>query len=388
MKFIKLSFIFSFMAFIGILVMSCNDTTNPVTGNPVISSYDPVAQAGDTITINGTDFGTLNEPGSVRFNSLDADSTKYVQWTTNKIMVIVPQNAVSGQLTVIANGKSSNAVDFYIGPKAPEPPVNLEATSLNSTSIKIKWDLAPSDKNNWSAFKDYQLYVTPPPTNPVTIAKGVNVYTATGLTEGTVYTFTLKARYTNNKESTTGAIIQWSPATRFVTTDNGEPIKVYETASSLGSGLQLYNAAGNAPSVVTVANGGQWNLGLDTRTSGKLIFGPAKAIDYNYSSTPQTTEMNVDNFFDVLSLDEVFDSQALDAGTLREETLDLNSQNATNGFVFIVRAQNGSKWNYAKVHIKKVGGVILQGTAPNRYIECNISYQMTAGVPYAKTAGK
>jgi hypothetical protein len=389
MKFIKLSFIFAFMAFIGIIVMSCNDTTSPTTTNPVITSYDPVAQVGDTITINGTDFGVATDPGSVKFNTLDAPAANYISWTDTKIIVIVPSGATSGKMTVIANSKTSNEVDFVIGPKNPEPPTNLQATSLSATSVKIKFDLAPADKNNWAAFKDYQLYVTGgSPINPITIAKGINVYTATGLQEGIVYTFTLKARYSNNKESIADTKVLWSPATRFIETDNGTSINVYETPSSLGSGLQLYNATGNAPSVVTVANGSQWCLGLDTRTSGKLIFGSASEINYNYSGTPMVVEVS-DKYFDgVSSLDDVFDSEALSTGNFTSSTIDLNALNSTGGVVLIVRVKNGADWNYAKVLIKMVGGNFLQGASPNRYIECNVSYQKTANVPYAKFGGR
>jgi hypothetical protein len=59
-----------------------------------------------------------------------------------------------------------------------------------------------------------------------------------------------------------------------------------------------------------------------------------------------------------------------------------------NNLIIILRTKEDGEndWHYAKVSIKKntnTGGWLF-GTAPNRYVEVEISYQTKAEVPYAK----
>lgn len=76
-------------------------------------------------------------------------------------------------------------------------------------------------------------------------------------------------------------------------------------------------------------------------------------------------------------LNQVFDTQ-INIGTTEQL---INFTAANRGFVFACRTQDG---NFAKVFVKaNTSGVILQGTAPNRYVEVEISYQPVANVPYA-----
>lgn len=266
----------------------------------------------------------------------------------------------------------------------PEAPTNIRATSKSSTAIIIKWDLSTSESD--AKFTGYTLEITPGPFQPISIQKGVTTYTqSTGLTEGTVYTFKLYA-VMDGVESATAATINWSPATRFDLNVNSNPIYIFESASSFGSGLDLNDLVGNAPKTLTVASGAQWNLALDTRTSGETVVASPTMVDYNYGTQPGVTEISSDGY-PTDDLDNVFDSQALNADPSKfaERSIDLEAMNQTTGIVLILRTKEGTntEFTYAKVLIKKTGGSWLQGTAPNRYIECVVSYQHTPGVPYA-----
>lgn len=284
---------------------------------------------------------------------------------------------------------ATNPIDPDPQPK-PQPISNLMATSVDNKTVKLKFDLSPSETN--TLFKDYELVITPGATAPLTFPKNTNMVSITNLTEGTVYKFEIVARYTNDSISTVTSI-EWSPATRFIKNNNEDVIKVYETASDFGSGLRMFALApDNAPRTYKVSSGAEWDLGLDTRNS-KIIFGSATKIDYNYTGTPKPTQM-LDVYFEADSLNGLFDSQAMNAGTrdskYTEKTFDLTSVTSAKNLVFYVRKYEPgqTRYNYAKVLLRKnpSGAGYIQGSAPNRYLEFQISYQKTPDVPYAKVA--
>lgn len=261
----------------------------------------------------------------------------------------------------------------------PEPAKNLMATSLDATSIKVKWTASTSETNTlWAG---YYITVTGDDGSsltPVTVTADKNPYTITGLTEGTVYTITVKAKFTNG-ELSTAAEVKWSPASRFTQTAFSEPIMIYEYASDYGSGLQLYNPDESGPQVRKTTSKDLWDLGLDTR-SGNLLFGSATQISMG-TGTPAATEIS--DPLVASSLDEVYGSAALSNLTFSEKTIDLSAQ--TGSFVIVVRSKgNNATYNYAKILVEKGTSGFLQGTSPDRYLRVYISYQKKAGVPYAK----
>lgn len=275
----------------------------------------------------------------------------------------------------------------------PNAPTNLMALSVNETTIHLKYDISTSETN--TLFQDYFLTyneVGSTSTKTMAVAKGVNPIIVPELSEGKIYEFKLVARYTNGEVSATAATVKWSPAARFELTVNDAPIRVYETASSFGSGLQIYYATENGPRARTIANSGDWDLGI--RTEGMVVnFGSATKLNYNYSTTPQPTFILTDYFL-ANSLNAVFDSKAMDEGDRNtkyvETTIDLATIPGTLNAIFYVRKyQPGqTRYNYAKIMLIRnpVSGGFLHGDAPNRHILAQISYQRVADVPYAKTA--
>lgn len=271
----------------------------------------------------------------------------------------------------------------------PSPVSNLKALSVSATEIRVTFNASPSETN--SLFKDYEVALSPGAFAPQFVPKGTNMITISNLQEGTVYTVSIAARYTNDSVSSPVSI-QWSPATRFTENAAEFPIKIYETASEFGSGLQMYYPTDNAPRVRKVANGGDWDLGIDTR-NGKFIFGSASKIDYNYTGTPQKVQI-FESYFEADSLNGLYDSEAMNAGArdgkYTEKTFDLTSVSVNKNLVFYVRKYEPgqTRYNYAKVMIRKnpsAAGYLFDA-APNRYIEVHISYQKKVDVPYAKVA--
>lgn len=277
----------------------------------------------------------------------------------------------------------------------PSPASNLMATSIDKSTINLMYTISPSESNN--LFQDYLLTYKidggPTAASEKVVLKGTNPISIADLEEGKIYLFTLVARYTNGQVST-GITVKWSPATRFVKNNNDDIIKVYETASDFGSGLQMFFKDDDAPRVRKVVNGGDWDLGIRT-VDNKIVIGSASKIPYNFANDqkPKPTYIYKD-YFKANSLDDVYDSRAMNDGdrdaNYSEITFDVTNEMDNKNIVFYVRKQQpgNTGYNYAKVMAKRPagGGSFLQGSGTNRYIEFEISYQKTEGVPYAKVA--
>lgn len=296
-------------------------------------------------------------------------------------------------LAIIAVGCNTNDNPVTPTTTAPVAPTGLQATALNDSTIRLKWTASTSTGE--SDFGGYLLsYQITSGAQNVKLS-AVTTTDVTGLKAGTQYTFTLKSRRSNDTLSATSVSVTWSPSYRFA-----DVIKLYETASAFGSGLDIYDATAKTPQLLKIANGTLWDICLDTRNESWDIGSPTASsyVDAQgkFTSGAQTGQLArttvVYKVIDsVSSLDDIFGSQSLDKLGNPKEALahfgDLPSigQNKTKSFVLVVKTADG---NFAKVLVKATsGGTILQGTAPNRYVEVQVAYQTGAGVPYAKPAG-
>lgn len=108
-------------------------------------------------------------------------------------------------VALIAFGCNENE-DDPITPSGDTPaaPTALMATSKSATEIILKW--TPSSSASLSTMDNYQLTYTGSST-PITINKSASTYTVTGLTEGTPYTFTLRAKGTNGELSNSATVV-------------------------------------------------------------------------------------------------------------------------------------------------------------------------------------
>jgi len=267
----------------------------------------------------------------------------------------------------------------------PAAPSNLQATSIDKSTVGIKFTASVDESN--TLFDAYYLEITPgnSPVEKITKDK-INMYAIQGLNEGTEYTFKVYAKYTNDSVSAPISI-KWAPAARFTKNffEDTEPIKIYEYDSDFGSGLKLYAKEGSSegPKTLKTASGKDWDLGINDK-SGKIIFGSASKLGYSTVKPDYPTEINIETI-PATSLNNVFDSQALNANPLKfaETTIDLSTK--TEDFVAICRKKNeDGKYNYAKVLVKKGTNDWWNGSTPNRYITVEVSYQTVKDIPYAK----
>lgn len=281
---------------------------------------------------------------------------------------------------LLATGLFFSACEDTVTPVdtgTPTAVTGVMALSSGDSSVSLKWTSSSYETN--SNFKDMNIEFTDGSANfeiASPLAKGTTSVNITGLKTGTEYTFSIYTRGTDGKKST-AATIKWSPAKRWTKFTNGNDIKLYETSSSFASGL-TFTATGPESHVLADAN--MWDLCLDTRNDSYDIGSPALS-SYTISAA-RTTLIAFDTakYKNVTALNDVFESASLNP---TKETL-VNFNGVTKGFMFNFKTKDG---NYGRVLVKATGGAILQGTAPNRYVDLEISYNPTANKPYG-LAGK
>ena len=110
------------LLFSAAIFSGCKDmgtTVNPTVATPTIVGIQPdSAAAGDTVTISGLNFGSVQGSSAVSFGSVSAD-TIYA-WSDTQIHLKVPAAAASGNVTVTVGGVASNAAPFKVlGSAAP-----------------------------------------------------------------------------------------------------------------------------------------------------------------------------------------------------------------------------------------------------------------------------
>lgn len=262
---------------------------------------------------------------------------------------------------------------------APNAPTAIMATSKNATTISVKWTPATTGE----AATGYVLVVAEDGgANPqeLTISSAsTTIVDVPFLTEGRVYQLYVVA-VNDTVRSSASPTIKWAPAQRHTAN-----LRIYETDSDQGSGIELPSTAG-----LTIADGQRWDIGLDTRPvdgNASYDIGTPSLTSYTFPSPGAKNTPIGKKWDNVSSLDEVFESVALNDdnnGTFEPKLFNFtNVDGSGKGFAFVVRTVDG---HYAKVLVKPSNGKLLQGTAPNRYLDLEVSYQSGAGIPYAIVA--
>lgn len=259
----------------------------------------------------------------------------------------------------------------------PNAPTGLMATSLGADKIGIKWTVPTGEYTGYKI----KLSATGMADTTYTITeKTTNMFSVSGLTEGTNYTFAVSS-VNGATASATAPSITWSPASRF-TQIRGNDIRVYEYTSSKGSGLRLFNPSTNSPEVFTVASGKDWDIAFNNDGLADSIDAGSPSLVLTTILNPRLTLIGDGNARAANSLDDVYETADLTATSQKRLTFPNLS---TTGYVFVVKTVEG---NYAKVLVKSLLGKILQGTTvDDRYVTIEISYQSKVNVPHAGTRG-
>jgi hypothetical protein len=168
-------------------------------------------------------------------------------------------------------------------------------------------------------------------------------------------------------------------------------LKLYEKAATLGSGLGI----DGGPRNISLATGeagdfSKVQLAMVLNATGNTFdIGPAAAFDeYQHVLDFDQNVYVSDSSFSVNSLSDWYSSKSLE--DYIPKPLDngvgftFNNAGATGVMFFVRLGSTAATAHYARVLVKSNGTDRVQGTAPNRYVEVEISHQAVAGVPYAK----
>jgi hypothetical protein len=282
---------------------------------------------------------------------------------------------------------------------------NLEANALSSTSVGLRWSASSTAGATYMV--SYRKVGASDTASSASAGAGItvsgNTAVVTGLTAG-AYTFYVHTQ--SGTTMSTGASITWAPATRYQN-DAASPattLRMYEFASTSGSGLILDPAKGG-PRNASVAQSsgdpaGSIALAIFTNTptpAGTFDIGPAYAfVGFRNADKFDSSAYISNSGYSVNSLDELYLKQSLDTyinsgiadpGNVKAFNLPATSTDG-KGVAFLMRVGHtgvGTGMHYARILVKAdASGKLLRGTAPNRYVEVEISYQSVAGIPYAK----
>lgn len=114
--------------------------TKQVKKSPSIEDINPaVGSAGDTMTIKGSNFGSVRDNSYVELSGRRITASGYVDWSENEIKIIIPSNVQDGLVNVVtSSGKSKPA--FF----ANEAGIPVEAPLDTVSSLPVISSISPS----------------------------------------------------------------------------------------------------------------------------------------------------------------------------------------------------------------------------------------------------
>ena len=166
--------------------VNSNGKSFTVVPAPSITSLSITTGAvGAAVTVTGTNFGSTQGSGTVKFNGTTANVST---WSATSIAVTVPTGATTGNVVVFANGVNSNGISFTVVPApsitslsittgAPGAAVTVTGTNFGSTqgSGTVKFNGTTASVTTWSATSIAVTVPTGATTgNVVVFASGVN----------------------------------------------------------------------------------------------------------------------------------------------------------------------------------------------------------------------
>lgn len=299
-----------------------------------------------------------------------------------RILTLIALAAVFATFTAC----DENTTDPVDTDPAVAAPTNLKAASADD-AVFLSW--TASIDENASNFGSYDIVVLNKSTNetlaPRTVGKGINSVRIDGLTNGVRYQFTVRSVTDLGKESTNFATVEWAPAVRQNTDNNGVPIKVYATTStSFDSGVDLYNAMGRAE-VIPQAD-------AVFRDRGDLyVYAPNTTADLEIISPDLANNQGLATQFSTVgpidgdNLDELHADQPPTNGSYSLKKLMISTGTVSAGKVYFGRIVRGTDMYYFRMLIKRgSNGSLVQGSGNNRFVEMAVSFQSAPNVPFAK----
>ncbi len=314
-------------------------------------------------------------------------------------------NLVPGDDYVHTFFYKNNRLTIYAGSSAlknageGDPPAQvawLRASSISDRTVRLKWD-TPADADpgltlitvEWKA-------VGASESGSLELAPATREVDIVEIQPGVMYDFTLRAH--RGASASAPATIRYAAAARF-THDRLDPaatLRMYEKTSSHGAGLVLDPHRGGPYNIGVGQPDPKVQLGMYVMTGNgedSVIVGPAYSfVEFKHVDSFDPNVYISQMSYDVKDLDSWMMERPLnsyiatDYGNVSAFIFPAISTSLSHGFV--LRTGLEGEYHYARVLVKNVNGRILQGEAPNRYIEVEVSYQEKANIPFAKGSGE
>lgn len=267
---------------------------------------------------------------------------------------------------------------------------NLGAVSLSSTSVGLAWDASTTTGATYKVeWMDGSTSVG---------SKDVSTTSTTidALTAGKAYVFTVTAVDADDNESD-AVSVTWAPAARYTDDKNaGGILRIYaRSVSGKGSGIVVQNdGAYNALTAATQSDQalGMIHLIADVGSNSIRIGAPESFTDFAAVAKFRKDVQISDNYYTLspaIGLDGWYNDAPLTTlfTTNNKGNFTIADQQTGNaGAAFVARWGATGSERYARVFILpgSNGKLVQTDTNGDPFIEIQISYQSTAGVPYAK----
>lgn len=273
----------------------------------------------------------------------------------------------------------------------PDAPTNLEAVSLSATSVGLRWvGAVPVGSHYHVSWTN----ATGTSIGEKEVEEAVST-TIEGLVAGTEYTFTVVFENAAGDQSL-ATTINWAPANRYTEdAQAGGILRIYaKSVSGKGSGIVIqqtgaYNAltsaAGGAdlPRIHLIADVGATTIKIGAPKSFTDFTQVANFRDDVQISDAVDTEVDaatgLNGWYRSASLESLFATNNVGQFTIPDQTA------TGKGAAFAARWGTAGSYRYARVYIVPKNNKFVQLDNNNDpFIEVQISYQPTAGIPFAK----
>ena len=313
----------------------------------------------------------------------------------------VAAGATSAQLTALV---SSSSYTFYLRARQDArlsspaiakwtavtlgAPTGLAALSAADSSVKLRW-AASSDTGTIGYVVSWRASTGG---DSATATTASTSWSSPKLAQGTTYELHVQA--SRGIARSAPVSITWAPAKRFTLEPaNATLLTIYEQGSPYGNILAIDPEVGGPRRLTSAGAPAPNSLQLALFVSGsspkEFEIGPANAfpsfldlfgLDTNTFISNQAYRVGgLDSWY----LDAPLDGMFSTSGNVSEFYLPTTLDDST-GMGFVVRTGMPGNYHYARIFVLNVNGELLQGSSPHRFINLEVSYQLSPNVPYAK----
>jgi hypothetical protein len=288
---------------------------------------------------------------------------------------------------------------------APQPVPWAGVAVVDENTVVVRWRPSPSEGSQ--GFRSYYLVLQNMSRQAVvqrlevTERRPLYELRFPRLNTGELYSLDIWVRFKDNVLSPAPRTLVFSPSVRYREIA-GEPIRLYEQDAGAGLPKGFAFNRGGAPAVLPAASPGMielWDLNFEIVDGVGYLGSTAATAVYAEDDSATAAQRNKawrqrlqraarvgeNVLLDVESLETLFLEAGLDTvgGRLERRMVRIPDRLPSGkGLVLIAWSARDSTW--AKVFVKPgPGGELIQGTAPNRYVELEFAYQPSKMVPYA-----